>query len=346
MESISSDLKSLWSDLLKENPRLRIRNAANKLACSEVELLATKVGEGVIRLKPDFPAILTRIEELGYVMALTRNDDVVHERKGVYKNFEYGKHASLFVNPDIDLRIFLSVWDSAFAVEEGDRKSVQFFGKDGSAVHKVYLTEQSNEEAFNALINEFESEDQSNHQLVAENSAPKMEMPDEAVDIEGFRGDWKSLKDTHDFFMLLGKHRISRTQALRLAPEGNYAVKVDNSALRTLFNKVVERKVPIMVFVGNKGMIQIHTGEIKNLLDRDVWFNVIDPEFNLHVRETAIKQSWVVRKPTVDGMVTALELYDDNGEQIASIFGKRKPGIPELESWRAVVEEVEAGLKD
>ncbi|MEI2422070.1 ChuX/HutX family heme-like substrate-binding protein, partial [Arthrospira platensis SPKY2] len=64
--------------------------------------------------------------------------------------------------------------------------------------------------------------------------------------------------------------------------------------------------------------------------------------FNLHVREAAIAHCWVVRKPTADGMVTALECYDATGEQLVQLFGKRKPGIPELESWRTLVAEVEA----
>ena len=50
----------------------------------------------------------------------------------------------------------------------------------------------------------------------------------------------------------------------------------------------------------------------------------------------AIAEAWVVRKPTTDGTVTALELFDAEGEVIAQLFGKRKPGIPELEDWREI----------
>ncbi|MCB0818816.1 MAG: hypothetical protein KDB77_14990, partial [Flavobacteriales bacterium] len=33
--------------------------------------------------------------------------------------------------------------------------------------------------------------------------------------------------------------------------------------------------------------------------------------------------------------------YDAAGEQIVQFFGKRKPGIPELETWRALVADLE-----
>jgi putative hemin transport protein len=45
----------------------------------------------------------------------------------------------------------------------------------------------------------------------------------------------------------------------------------------------------------------------------------------------------VVVKPTVDGDVTSLELYDKDGNNIVMFFGKRKPGEPELQAWREIV---------
>jgi len=88
-------------------------------------------------------------------------------------------------------------------------------------------------------------------------------------------------------------------------------------------------------------MIQIHTGPVKKLMDYENWFNVLDPNFNLHVNETKIAQSWVVRKPTTDGVVTALECFNEEGKQIVQLFGKRKPGIPELTEWQDIVASVE-----
>src|SRR5690554_2814479 len=138
-------LKEQWNQLKKDQPRLRIRNAADALGVSEVELLATRIGEGVTRLNPDFKDILLEIESLGKVMALTRNEECVHERKGIYLNADFSNpHAGLFVGEDIDLRIFLSHWKKVFAVIEenarGISRSLQFFGKDGEAIHKIFLT--------------------------------------------------------------------------------------------------------------------------------------------------------------------------------------------------------------
>ena len=341
MSTLVNDLKEKWEALKAENPHIRIRNAAAQLEVSEAELLVTSIGEGVTVLNPDFPEILTEAEKLGKVMALTRNDECVHERKGIYQNGDFSSpHAQLFVGEDIDLRIFLNHWKFAFAVVEGDKKSLQFFGKDGLALHKIYLTKDSNEEAFDAIVEKFKAEDQ-NQAFVFEAVAPKQaEKADAEIDVEGFKKAWTELKDTHDFFMMTRKYGVSRTQALRLAPEG-FAKKIDNAKVVNILEDASEKNTPIMVFVGNRGIIQIHTGNVKKTLWHQQWFNVMDPDFNLHLDVTKIAEAWIVKKPTEDGEVTAIEVFNKEGDFIVQFFGKRKPGIPELQEWKDLVAALE-----
>lgn len=341
MSTIVNDLKEKWEALKAENPHVRIRNAAAQLGVSEAELLATGVGEGVTVLKPEFPGILTEAGQLGKVMALTRNDECVHERKGTYLNGDFSSpHAQLFVGEDIDLRIFLNHWKFVFAVVEGDKKSLQFFGKDGLALHKIYLTKDSNDSAFEAIVEKFKAEDQ-NQAFVFEAVAPKQaEKADAEIDVDGFKKAWTELKDTHDFFMMTRKFGVSRTQALRLAPEG-FTKKIDNAKVVNVLEDASEKNTPIMAFVGNRGIIQIHTGNVKKTLWHQQWFNVMDPDFNLHLDVTKIAEAWIVKKPTEDGEVTAIEVFNADGDFIVQFFGKRKPGIPELQEWKDLVAELE-----
>jgi putative hemin transport protein len=341
MNTLENKLKSKWDQIKVENPHIRIRNAAEKLGVSEAELLATQVGETVTKLRPEFASILTEMETLGKVMALTRNDECVHERKGVYTNPDFSSpHAGLFVGEDIDLRIFLGHWAKAYAVteksEHGDRKSLQFFGKDGIAIHKIYLTNDSNEVAFEQLVSKYKSDDQSTTETTEEIPTASIEKPDSVIDIEGFKNAWINLKDTHEFFGMLRKFGVSRTQALRLAPE-NFAKLVNKETIIKMLEGAAENKLPIMVFVGNKGNIQIHTGLIRKTMWHGEWFNVLDPDFNMHLDMSKIAQTWIVKKPTEDGDVTAIEVFNDKGKIIVQFFGKRKPGIPELPEWRSLV---------
>ncbi|HEX7869055.1 MAG TPA: ChuX/HutX family heme-like substrate-binding protein [Chryseobacterium sp.] len=342
MNTIVNDLKEKWEALKAENPHLRIRNAAAELGVSEAELLLTNVGEEVTVLRPEFANILTEVEKLGKVMALTRNDECVHERKGTYLNGDFSSpHAQLFVGEDIDLRIFQNHWKFAFAVVEGDKRSLQFFGKDGLALHKIYLTKDSNVDAFEPIVAQFKAENQA-ETFEFEAVAPKApEKADSEIDAEGFKKAWTELKDTHDFFMMTRKFGVSRTQALRLAPEG-YTQKIDPSKVVNVLEEASEKSLPIMVFVGNRGIIQIHTGEVKKTMWHQQWFNVMDPDFNLHLDVTKIAEVWIVKKPTEDGEVTAIEVFNKEGDFIVQLFGKRKPGIPELQEWKDLVANLEA----
>jgi len=340
-----NSLSEKWNALKTENPNLRIRNAAEQLGVSESELLATQIGQNVMRLRPEFKEILLSVEHLGKVMALTRNNECVHERKGIYANGDFSNpHAGLFVNEDIDLRIFLSAWDKVFAVteesEHGTRKSLQFFAKNGEAIHKIYLTKDSNETSFQTLIEKYKSENQSSHENIIADFDEKNEKPDSEIDIENFHKSWKELTDTHDFFGLLKKFELTRTQALRLAPSEYYAQKIDNQASVKLLELAAKSKTPIMVFVGNKGNIQIHTGKIRRTMWHRYWFNVMDPDFNLHLDMSKIASTYIVRKPAENDIVTSVEVFNQKGDLIVQFFGKRKPGIPELKEWREIVQEL------
>jgi putative hemin transport protein len=144
------------------------------------------------------------------------------------------------------------------------------------------------------------------------------------------------MQDTHEFFHLLGRFEVSRTQALRLAGSER-AEAVANTSVEPLLQAAAERALPIMIFVGNLGGIQIHTGPVQRVQRLHGFVNVLDPECNLHFKDELVASAWVVKKPTSDGIVTSLEAYSANGTNLALFFGKRKPGQPENPVWREVL---------
>jgi putative hemin transport protein len=333
-----TELKERWAEFKVANPKTRIRDAAKELDTTEAELLAIGIGEHVTLLEGDFRELMKEIGTLGHVMALTRNDHVVHERKGVYEKISFNNHVGLVLGEDIDLRLFLGDWKFGFAVSEADRHSLQFFNSFGEAAHKVYLTDKSNKEAYDALVAKYLAADQDVGLLVAakpeKSTEPEVE---NEIDVPAFQAEWLALKDTHDFFTLLRKYKLSRKQALRHAPEG-YAYQIKPESMKLVFEAVSEAGLPIMVFVSNQNCIQIHTGPIKKIFVMGPWLNIMDSEFNLHLREDAIDEAWIVRKPTEDGIVTGIELIDIEGVMFNQFFGKRKPGIPELKEWPELLE--------
>lgn len=333
----NEELRAAWLAKKSANARARARDAARELHVTEAELLAAFVGAGATRLDNDWRALIEGMRSVGTVMCLTRNEHCVIERDGKFEDVQVSDRGGVVLGPDIDLRLFFSAWHSAFALIEsvsgGDRYSIQVFDAAGVAIHKIYARETTDLAAWKQLIIARTLVDSSAALHITPASVREKQRGPR--DLDAFRKGWLALQDTHDFFALLKEHSVDRLAAMRAAPEGMARpVKVDS--VRTCLELAAATHLPIMIFVGNRGCIQIHTGQVSRIVPTGPWLNVLDPAHNLHLREDAIAEAWVVRKPTRDGVVTSLELYDDGGETIAMFFGERKPGRPELEAWRAL----------
>jgi putative hemin transport protein len=315
-----------WDALRVEYPHLRIRDAAATLGVSEAELLATTVGTTATRLDGDVAAMLLALPGVGRCMALTRNAHAVSEVRGRYGGVELGPHAGQVVGEAIDLRVFLGHWRYAFAVEEphprdadARRRSLHVFDAAGTAVHKVYLEPDGDVAAWDALV-AVHADPQG--PAIAIERATAVIGRGAVADVEALRRDWDAMADTHEFFLLLRKHQAGRLDALRVAGESR-ARTVQRDALGRVLSESAETGSRIMIFVGNRGCIQVYSGPVKRVVRTGPWINVLDPGFNLHLREDQIASSWVVKKPTRSGVVTSLELYDSDGELIAQLFRKR-----------------------
>lgn len=334
-------LKKDWQAIKDENPHIRIREAAKKLGVSEAELLSTGVGEDTIRLEGDWKDMLMAFKDFGYVMSLTRNDACVLEHKGTFEDvnvFGAGEHKMGTVVGSIETRVFLKNWAFAFAhtMDKGKQvmKSIQVFDFQGTAITKIYMQEKGNHEAYANFVKRFAAENQlASLQLKTEEQL----YYSESIDKEAFLSEWRALKDTHDFFPLLRNHKAHRFQALEIA-EGEFSHRVSNDSVTKILETASVKKIPIMIFVGNKGNLQIHQDVVKRIIPMERggqnWINVMDPEFNLHLRRDLIFHTWVVEKPTDDGVVTSVEVFDVNNNMIVQIFGLRKPGQSELIEWK------------
>ncbi|RGE45142.1 hemin-degrading factor [Comamonas testosteroni] len=326
---------------------LRAKDAAEALQLSEGAVIAAHGGEHerplkAVALRAEWLEILKGLEDCGTVMALTRNESTVHEKDGIYQNLSAQGPIGLALSREIDLRLFFMHWHAGFAVTEesanGNRPSMhslQFYDAAGRAVHKVFAREATDMSAWNALVARF-AEPAAGFVFRAPAAKPAIK-PDSEIDVPALAQSWADMKDTHEFFEMLRKHGAERQQAFRLVPQFCQPLLAD--AVTQLLGNAAVDGVSIMVFVGSSGCIQIHTGPVSNIQPMDGkdgvrWINVLDKGFNLHLRTDMIDKVWLVQKPTSDGIVTSVEVFDHEGNNMAMFFGERKPGQPELQSWR------------
>ncbi|MBM7067093.1 hemin-degrading factor [Actibacterium sp. 188UL27-1] len=326
-------------ELCMKNPKMRDRDLAEQHGLTEAQLVAAFVGQGTKRVVSHPDDLMEAAHDLGEVMALTRNAACVHEKIGTYDNYHPGAHAAMVLTDQIDLRIFPSHWVHAFMVEKeaqtGLRRSIQIFDAAGDAVHKIFLRDHSDLGSWDRLKSTLAINDQSQQIDVVPRKPVEAAKSDPAkVDI--LRKEWGRLTDTHQFLRLTSKLKMNRLGAYRIAG-APFVTPVRPASITKMLEALAERETEVMIFVGNKGCIQIHTGPIKTLKPMGPWQNVMDAQFSLHLRQDHVAEVWAVEKPTQRGPALSVEAFDAQGMLIFQVFGISKEGRDSRAAWSDIV---------
>ena len=322
--------------LRADNPKARARDLAHAHGLTEAALVAAHVGHGATAIAAVPDRLIPHVAAMGDVMALTRNESCVHERRGVYADYHGGAHAQMVLGPEIDLRLFPAHWLHGFAVIEdtpdGAKRSVQVFDAAGDAVHKVFLKPESDVAAFARMVDDLRLPDQAQTLALAPR-APVQPAKADPARAATLRAEWAEMTDTHQFLRMVHRLKMNRLGAYRVvgAPQ---AVRLDAAAVTQALHAAADGKVSVMIFVGNMGCIQIHGGLIERIVPMGPWINVMDPRFNLHLRSDRLAEVWLVDKPTKHGPIRSVEAFDERGELIVQIFGSRKDAS--IPAWDAI----------
>ena len=313
------------------------------LDSSEGALQACRIGREKVWPLKDIVAVLKALPSLGRVLALTRNQGVVNEYKGIYpepKLGEAGTHAAgIFLDiGGLDLRLFMSHWHWACAIEDetpkGKRLSLQFFDQHGCAVHKVFSLEETNLTAWQALLDEqaVAAEDA----VLPEFVTVEPELHPEPASPMQVAEEWRQMKDVHQFFSLIRRHRITRFSAVKAVPD-DLSREVSIDAFQQLVDATAEKAMEIMIFVGSRGCVQIYTGKTQGIKSMRGWLNIFEENFTLHANPETFAHAYVTRKPQSSGWVTSLEVFDKSGTLLLQMYARREENNPEQAAWTALL---------
>lgn len=312
---------------------------AERLGLPEAALVAARVGHGALRIDTTLGRLFPAIQSLGEVMALTRNRSCVIEKIGTYNDFHDGDHAAMTVDAEIDMRMFPRHWVHGFAVEaeteQGIRRSIQVFDAAGDAIHKVHLRPGSDLTAWTALKRDLALADQSDSIACA--AREPVEGPRAQPErLDALLREWAAMTDTHQFNTLIRRLKMNRLGAYRIAG-APWTRPLAVEAVPELLQRVHEDHCGVMMFVGNQGCIEIHSGYFDSLRPMGPWLNVMDPRFNLHLRGDHVAEVWAVEKPTKRGPAISVEAFDAEGALIFQCFGLRPEKGGDAEQWAGLV---------
>ncbi|MDF3128525.1 ChuX/HutX family heme-like substrate-binding protein [Kiritimatiellaeota bacterium B1221] len=333
-------LRHYWKTHPQEFKGLSQGKIAEKLGISEGEWVDACVGFESKRLIDNPAKFISMLPFLGEVKVVTSSKAVVHEKVGSYDHikFNVSRDAITINNFGVDLQVTPSHWHRIYAVRGRNGRqiqhSLQIFDQEGTALHKIFMMPQTRQKPWLSFV---ESRLHPDHTPFKVQKIHKPSpRPSEPISFQGFRDHWDNMLDPREFSALLQRYKLEAIDALRYAG-GDRANRVDHTQIDGLFKAAASQQTPLHIQVANHGCIQTHTGPIQNVVQHREWLAVFDEEFNLHVRHDLISEAWVVKIPTADGIVTALEIFGTDGNKILSISGAKTRGLREPHRWRDLV---------
>ncbi|WP_372399658.1 ChuX/HutX family heme-like substrate-binding protein [Azospirillum sp. HJ39] len=289
---------------------------------------------GHVRLDVDWPAVLPRLDALGPVRVVTGNTALIHEKVGAYGNVSGSGHALIVLNRDVDLRIFPRHW--SHTVHDPAADAILVRDGHGRPIHAIHRTAGSDPIAWESFLADHRTGEAGVSVASAATATAAPAVAEDAdIDVAALRAAWAAMTDVHEFHGMLKRFGVERLRAMRLAGR-DFAREIPLSALAGLLETARDHRQEIMVFVGNPGCIQIHTGRIDALSMADDRLTIDDPGFRLRCDMARLASAWVVFKPTGKGGITTVELYDRAGETCAILCGQRDEDKPERAEWRAL----------
>lgn len=357
----NADSDSLWDtyqSLKAENRMLFPLEGAEKLQVSELELMLSAPFSQY--LGNDCKALLHEIATFEKVESIVRNEFAVNEKIGKLENLKLGDNMGIALNVGgLDLRFFINRWQHAVAVTDTSKQSdkepgslsVQFYDEYGSAICKIFLRDYSAVaiERWYSMIEQYAQSDVDQAELqtnlkaslvTQSKSTPWVFKKLDDHKLSTLHEQWLSMTDVHQFHFLLKKLELDRASSYVQAPEG-MAYRLKPEAIEALLTHAQSIAEPIMVFVGNNGVVQIQSGVVHHVKRMQNWINILDKKdtnFTLHLNDQALEQVWCVRRPTKDGIVTCVEGFDAYGNSIVSFFGLRQEGEAERDYWQQLTQ--------
>lgn len=296
------------------------------------------------RLDGEFAPLMQRLAALGNLTEVTRNSSALLEKDNVSGALYVDNEIELAPAEAMHLRIFYPQWEHGYALEEHDacsggrRHSLQFFDRYGNMMHKIMLGEDGDIASFRQLVSDHAAAEQLAPHLVHPLDSDTGTGDDSLgrIDVDALRAEWAHTHNHEDFIQRQEAFDRQRLRKLRLAGKA-FAYQVANDSARVILQRMTEFGTSIMAQVGNAGIVQAYYGKIKNIRVKDSRLKIMNAGFRMQLREDHIDSVWVAKKPTTDGIITSLELFNRQGTHIASFLSKKSNGQPEPREWREAI---------
>ena len=292
---------------------------------------STAIADKALHLLPAWEEIVKAFEKAGTFTVRTSSGGVAIEQTGVIDEvFLRGEGAfASVVQDNMDLRFLLK--RLARGEVHPAHTTIDIYNEAGALATSFHGADAAGKATIEAIARRFGTEHAPAQVSNAGNR--RAGVADKDADVEAVRADWKAMTNVHHFEALLAKHRVGRLQAFRMM-KGDYTHELAADAFPDLLAKLDKTGEKVMVFVANRGFVQIFSGPAKAPKRVGHGWEIIHEHSKVFVPDAALQHLWLVNKPTAAGIISSLEIVSEAEDQaLASIFGKHPHGDPQPASW-------------
>ncbi|SFW19160.1 ABC-type hemin transport system, ATPase component [Sinomicrobium oceani] len=328
-------LKERFIAYRDQYPARPLWHIADTLGVSEADLVLLGLEENVTILSARPDAILKAIGEMGLVQGMTRNVHCHICCTGVYRDFFKEENTSCFQGEDTRLKISTEQCKIILAVEAQGKESLQFFTASGQAIHKIFLTDAGNRNAFLELLDTYKQHLPHRPEIEKKKHPPVKERRDAEINIMAFHEAWNTLTRAEEFSQLVTRFRLTPMQALRLAPPRR-AMQVSLEVFRRTITQCLSDRIPVAITTGNENCQQESTGQLHDIYQKDQWLEITQSNgSNTVLNQDAVHSVWHVIRPVHNTCTDTLELYDTTGQMIVQFSGVHHSENPE--TWKKIL---------
>ncbi len=329
-----------------------LADVAADLGASEAALLAAHAGVldlaaplRAIRLRPQWPLLLDALAHLGPVQASCRNAGGELSLSGVCHPQPDGHSASGGAgHTTVAISACLGAWAHAFSVQErmpwGVQHSLHCFGHAGQALLSLTLGEDSDLDAFASLCARLSGETLApSLPLLAQRTPALAAQTDWHAHRSALRAGWAGLRELAQYPVLLHRLGLTPLQALHLA-DPLFAQPVEAGCSSELLLRAAQTGLGLRLELGNAGVNLLHQGSLQQVDLLGSTLSASAAGCWLSLDERALASTWLARWPSAQGLVSALCLFDAQGQPIATLAAERRHGQPERCEWRQLLASV------
>lgn len=291
------------------------------------------------RLGDDFASLLSQLARLTDLTEVTGNAAAQLENDHVSGALYNGNTSAFSATHSIHVRIDYQQWRHGYALDEIDdrtgerRLSLHFFDRYGHRLHKIGLNNLGDMAVFRQIVHNHAAPMPASLQDLVPSQDDTSGAHAGQIDVDALRAEWAHAHDHAHFIARQETFDQQRLRKLRLAGKA-FAYQVGNESVRLVLQRMSDFGTSILTLVGNAGIVQACYGKIRNIGVNDARLKIMHSGFRLLLREDHIDSVWLAKKPTTDGIITSLELFNRQGTHIASFLGKKNGGQPEPREWR------------